>query len=325
MKNLNIMKLYEEALRGDLRALSKVITFVEFPGESDPETYSSIMRDLMSRSGKAHVIGVTGSPGVGKSTLISKLISFFRKNNERVAVITVDPTSPFSRGSFMGNRIRMQQHTQDPGVFIRSTATRGVSGGLGVSVPLLIEAFDGLGFDRIIIESVGVGQIDIDISKVSHTLINVFIPGAGDDIQALKAGIMEIGDLFVVNKSDKPEAEITYKQLYEILNLENIESRSGWKPTLYKVSAIMGQGLEDLISGIETHRKYLIETGKFREIIYQRRAYSLKIISKYVLERYFDEFFEKNSKEIMEHVIRGERDPYTSSLIIIRRFLGSVY
>ncbi len=323
MRSSSITELYEEALKGDLRALSKLITFVEFPGESDPEIYSHIMRDLMRRSGKAHVIGVTGSPGVGKSTLISRLISFYRKNNEKVAVITVDPSSPFSKGSFMGNRVRMQQHSQDPGVFIRSTATRGVYGGLGASVPLLIEAFDGLGFERIIIESVGVGQIDVDISKVSHTLINVFIPGAGDDIQALKAGIMEIGDVFVVNKADKPEAEVTYKQLFEILNLEGVESRSGWRPVIYKVSAILGQGLEDLVSGIEMHRKYLIDTGRFKEIIDQRRIYSLKVISKYLLDKYFDEFFNKNSKEIIDFVIRGEKDPYTGSIHIIRKFFES--
>mgnify|MGYP001772748437 CR=1 FL=1 len=320
----NMHKLYEEALRGDLRALSRIVTFIEFPGEADPIIYSEIMRDLMKRGGRAHVIGVTGSPGVGKSTLISKLINYYRRNHdEKLAVITIDPSSPFSKGSFMGNRIRMQQHSNDPGVFIRSTATRGALGGLGISVPLLIEAFDGLGFDRIIIESVGIGQVDIDISRVSHTLINVLIPGAGDDIQALKAGAMEIGDIFVVNKADKPEADIVYKQLREVLYMDEIESRSGWKPSIYKVSALMGDGLEDLVSGIEKHKKYLLETNRFREIVDSRRVYALRLISKYLLERYFDKFFERNSREVIRLIVSGEKDPYTSSIEILKEFLKS--
>ena len=229
--------LIDKAVSGDLRSISKLISIVEFPAEADPHIIEAIMRNLMGRGGRAHVIGVTGSPGVGKSTLISKMISAFRRKQYRVAVIGIDPSSPFTLGSFMGNRIRMQIHSSDPGVFIRSVATRGVRGGLSASTVMVIEALDGLGFDKIIVESVGAGQTDVDIINISHTILNLLMPGAGDEIQALKAGLMEIGDIYVVNKGDKPEADLTLKQVIDVLSYEGFERETGWRPRAIKVSA----------------------------------------------------------------------------------------
>lgn len=316
----DLRELLDKAFEGDVRSISKILTITEFPGDVDLDSYSELMSSIIRRGGRAHVIGVTGSPGVGKSTLISKLINLYKSRGEKIGVITIDPSSPFSKGSFMGNRIRMQQHSLDPNVFIRSTATRGVSGGLSISSVMLLEVFDGLGFDRIFIESVGVGQIDIDIQNIAHTVLNVLIPGAGDEIQFLKAGLMEIGDIYALNKSDKPEADVVYKQLLESLEILPVESRNKWKPRVYKVSALMGLGIDDLVKGLEEHREYLLKTGDFHQIVYARRKYVTKLILRYILDRKLENFIERE-KDRVERIARGEIDPFTGSIEILRRFI----
>ncbi|MEM4484828.1 MAG: methylmalonyl Co-A mutase-associated GTPase MeaB [Sulfolobales archaeon] len=321
---IDVEELFERALKGDIRSISRILTIAEFPGEIDPEIYRGIVKRVIKNGGRAHVIGVTGSPGVGKSTLISKLISMYRSRGERIGVITIDPTSPFSRGSFMGNRIRMQHHSQDPNVFIRSTATRGVSGGLSISTVMLVEVFDGLGFDRIFIESVGVGQIDVDIHNIAHTLINVLIPGAGDDIQLLKAGLMEIGDFYVLNKADKPESEQMFKTLREILEILQNQGLSDWKPKAYKVSAVLGTGIEDLVKGLDEHREYLMKTGSFGNIVSRRRKYSAKIILRHLLEKTLENYIDRE-KEYLDRIALGEIDPFTGSVEIFRRFVREIH
>ncbi len=322
MSRSQIQALLEKALEGDLRAISRLISIVEFPAEVDPSTIETIMRELMKRGGKAHVIGVTGAPGVGKSTLISKLIAYYRKKLYKVAVIGIDPSSPFTLGSFMGNRVRMQIHSSDPGVFIRSMATRGVRGGLSASTVLVLEALDGLGFDKIIVESVGAGQTDIDIINISHTVLNLVMPGAGDEIQALKAGLMEIGDIYVVNKADKPEAEITLKQVIDVLNYESFIRSSGWRPRAVKVSAVMGMGIDDLATLIEEHVEHLRKSGYFQEVVKKRRIYGSFIVIKHIIESRVEEIFSSSNKHILEMLLRGEIDPYTASLQILSEVLG---
>ncbi|MEM4971231.1 MAG: methylmalonyl Co-A mutase-associated GTPase MeaB, partial [Sulfolobales archaeon] len=317
MNKSQIHALLEKALEGDLRAISRLISIVEFPAEVDPDVIEIIMRELMKRGGRAHVIGVTGAPGVGKSTLISKLIASYRKKLYRVAVIGIDPSSPFTLGSFMGNRIRMQIHSSDPGVFIRSMATRGVRGGLSASTVLVLEALDGLGFDKIIVESVGAGQTDVDIINISHTVLNLVMPGAGDEIQALKAGLMEIGDIYVVNKADKPEAEITLKQVIDVLNYEGFVRSSGWRPRAVKVSAVMGTGIDDLVALIEEHVEYLRKSGYFQEVVRKRRIYGSSIVIKHIIESRVEEIFNSADKHIIEMLSRGDIDPYTASLQIL--------
>jgi LAO/AO transport system kinase len=316
--------LLKKALEGDLRAISKLISIVEFPADVEPSIIKSIMRELMRRGGRAHVIGVTGAPGVGKSTLISRLIALYRKKLYRVAVIGIDPSSPFTLGSFMGNRIRMQIHSSDPGVFIRSMATRGVRGGLSASTVLVLEALDGLGFDKIIVESVGAGQTDVDIINISHTVLNLVMPGAGDEVQALKAGLMEIGDIYVVNKADKPEAEITLKQVIDVLNYEGFVGRSGWKPRAIKVSAVMGTGVEDLISLIEDHVEHLRKSGYFQEVVRKRRIYGSSIVIKHIIESKIEEIFNSSDTKILEMLSNGDIDPYTASIYLLNRVLGGV-
>jgi len=313
--------LLERALAGDLRAISRLISLVEFPAEADPKAVELVMRELMKRGGRAHVIGVTGSPGVGKSTLISRLISAYRKKLYRVAVIGIDPSSPFSLGSFMGNRIRMQIHSSDPGVFIRSMATRGVRGGLSASTVMVLEALDGLGFDKIIVESVGAGQTDVDIINISHTVLNLLMPGAGDEIQALKAGLMEIGDIYVVNKGDKPEADLTLKQVIDVLSYEGFVRESGWRPRAIKVSAVMGAGVDELVSLIEEHVDYLKKSGYFSEVVKRRRVYGSSIVIKHIIESRVEEIFRRNS-HIVEMLSRGDIDPYTASIAILNRIMG---
>ncbi|GAY26603.1 transport system kinase [Desulfurococcaceae archaeon AG1] len=325
MKANDATVLIEKAISGDLRSISRLISIVEFPAESGSEVVGNIMKILMKRGGRAHVIGVTGSPGVGKSTLISKLIAMFRKKSYRVAVIGIDPSSPFSLGSFMGNRIRMQIHTQDPGVFIRSMATRGVRGGLSASTVLVLEALDGLGFDKIIVESVGAGQTDVDIINISHTVLNVVMPGAGDEIQALKAGLMEIGDIYVVNKGDKPEADITLKEVIDVLNYEGFVRESGWKPRAIKVSAVMGTGVEELVGIIEEHLDHLKKVGFFEEVVRRRRIYGSSIVLRHILENRVDEIFRKEGGEMLRLVSEGEIDPYTASIKIMNRVLGRAF
>lgn len=312
----------ERASSGDLRSLSKLISLVEFPAEVDPEVLSTVMRILMRRGGRAHVIGVTGAPGVGKSTLISKLIVQLRRRSYRVAVVVIDPSSPFTMGSFMGNRIRMQVHSTDPGVFIRSMATRGVRGGLSASTIMVLEALDGLGFDRIIVESVGAGQTDVDIAIISHTLLNIIMPGAGDEIQALKAGIMEVGDIYVVNKGDKPEADLTLKQIVDVLNYEGLVREGGWKPRALKVSAVMGTGVEDLVGVIEEHLEHLRKTGVFQDVVRRRRIYGSSVVLRHMIEAMAEDIMRYKSRDLVEMVARGDLDPYTATVKILRRALG---
>jgi len=317
----HIETLLEKALAGDLRAVSKLVSLVEFPADADPGAIESVMRELMKRGGRAHVIGVTGAPGVGKSTLISRLISEYRKKLFRIAVIGIDPSSPFSLGSFMGNRIRMQIHSSDPGVFIRSMATRGVRGGLSASTVMVLEALDGLGFDKIIVESVGAGQTDVDIINISHTVLNLLMPGAGDEIQALKAGLMEVGDIYVVNKGDKPEADLTLKQVIDVLSYEGFVRESGWRPRAIKVSAVMGTGVGELVSLIEEHVGYLRKSEYFHEVVKRRRVYGSSIVIKHIIESRIEEIFSRDPS-IVEMLSRGDIDPYTASITILKKTMG---
>jgi LAO/AO transport system kinase len=269
--------LLEKALNGDRASLGKLLTVVE----TSPVEASMLISKILTSEGNGHVIGITGIPGSGKSTLISKLISYYKSIGMKIAVIAIDPTSPLSQGALLGDRIRMQEHATSPNVFIRSVPTRGVKGGLSFSGVTMIEVFDKLGYDKIIVESIGVGQTDIDIMNVAHTIVVVTTPGSGDDIQALKAGIMEIGDIYVLNKSDKPEADKTYLYLDFALDIGEIGIRraGGWTPRLLKTSAIMGRGIDKLAELIEEHLKHIKEQGLYQSKISSRRRLMVKLLA----------------------------------------------
>ncbi len=290
MKN-NVETLIGNALNGDRASIGRLLTYIE----RSPEIASKILSIIIQEKGGGHVIGVTGIPGSGKSTLISRLISHYKNSGLRVAVVAIDPTSPLSRGALLGDRIRMQEHATDPRVFIRSVPTRGVKGGLSFSGVAMIEVFDRLGFDKIIVESIGVGQTDIDIMNLAHTILVVTAPGLGDEIQALKAGIMEIGDIYVLNKSDKPEANRTYAYLDFALETGEIGSEKiKWKPRLVKTSAVMGQGIEDLVDIIEEHLQFIKKSGIYQEKIRVRRRYMVRLLA----EKLFLETLENLSDSI---------------------------
>jgi LAO/AO transport system kinase len=280
LKRELIDRLIERALNGDKLAIGKLLTVLETP---TPEA-GYVLSKLAPRAGRGHVIGVTGIPGAGKSTLISRLIAEFRRRGYRVAVAAIDPTSPLTSGALLGDRLRMQLHTTDPGVFIRSIPTRGLRGGLALASIAMIEAFDALGFDKIIVETVGVGQAETDIMHVAHTILVVTMPGAGDDIQALKAGVMEIGDIYVVNKADKPEAAKTLEYVKFALETGEVGARRyGWNPPVIKTSAALGQGIDELADAIDRHYRFLAEKGLLREKLVSRRKLMVRLMASRVL------------------------------------------
>jgi len=240
----------------DMKTLSKLITQVE----NDPLFARRIIKDLDKKD--AMVIGVTGPAGAGKSTLVNVMIKEYRKLDYKVGVIAVDPSSPFSGGAFLGDRIRMKQHFTDEGVFIRSMASRGALGGLNDSIFDVIELMKGFDFDVIIVETVGAGQTEIDIVYVAQTVLLVLAPGGGDEIQMLKAGIVEIADVFVINKSDMAGADALELSVRAMLE---ISERKGWRPPIVRTIATDGTGIKELIEKIQEHKKYLIESGEMKK------------------------------------------------------------
>ncbi|HVG63151.1 MAG TPA: methylmalonyl Co-A mutase-associated GTPase MeaB [Hyalangium sp.] len=281
-------QLSQRVLEGDVRAASRLMRNID----DGLESATADLRALFPRTGRAYIIGITGSPGAGKSTLTDRLIAKFRKQGKRVGVIAVDPTSPFTGGAILGDRIRMQEHATDPGVFIRSLATRGNLGGLSRATGDCIRVMDAMGQDIVLVETVGVGQDEIDIAQMAHTTVVVTVPGMGDDVQAIKAGILEVADIFAVNKSDLDGADRMVRELRMMLELrhavkapamdhdahhrmvrakaegrhvEEAEPPREWEPPILKVVAAKDQGVSELVEAVEQHRAFLDETGLRKE------------------------------------------------------------
>ena len=304
-------------IKGDRRAAAKLITLVE----DDYKKAEGFLKQLYNHTGHADIIGITGPPGSGKSTITDKLTKAMRKKGKTVAIIAIDPTSPFTGGALLGDRIRMQDLSLDKGVFIRSMGTRGYLGGLSRATQATIKILDALGKDVIFIETVGVGQAEVDIVKVADTVVLVTIPGMGDDIQIIKAGIMEIGDIFVVNKADKEGHERLLTEIQMMLDLNNFGE---WHPPVIKTIALDNSGIDELLKNIQLHLKYLKESGKFRK----RRH---KNIKKEILSLIHEEW--KNSltevidktylNEIADKIERREIDPYTSAKKILDLLIHS--
>jgi LAO/AO transport system kinase len=253
---VDVEELITGVLRGEARAIARAIT----AAESRPDTALPLLKALFPHTGKALTIGITGAPGAGKSSLVDKLaLHYRRKNNERVGIIAVDPSSPFSGGAILGDRIRMQTLGTDPQVFIRSMATRGNLGGLARATADAAAILDAAGYQKIIIETVGVGQDEVDIVKTADLSVVVLVPGMGDDIQAIKAGIMEIGDIFVINKADRDGVARTERELEALLSIT--ERKDGWSPLIVKTVAIQSMGIEELDAAITSYREFLRSLG----------------------------------------------------------------
>jgi len=303
-------------LKGDRRSIARAITLIE---NNHPKT-QQMMSQLYRHGGNAHIIGVTGPGGCGKSTLVGKLVKEFRHKNKTVGVIAVDPSSPFTGGAFLGDRIRMQELSADEGVFIRSMATRNNLGGLARATKDAVCILDASGKDVIIVETVGAGQSEVDIIKVAHTILVVLAPGLGDEIQAIKAGIMEIGDIFVVNKADRENADRAVIDIRTMLEMNS--GKQEWKPIVVKTIAIEGKGVSQLVEKIEEHRKYL-EKGAFaskrRE---QVETEFFEVLRQKIEESFLNDLKKKREfDKIFEKILAREVDPYTAAENVIAKKL----
>ncbi len=322
----------------EIPALAKAISLVE----NGREGYETLLSELHPRVGAAHRIGLTGPPGAGKSTLAERLIQGYRARNKTVAVVAVDPTSPFSGGALLGDRIRMESVTLDPGVFIRSMAARGAVGGLATTTREVCDVLDAFGFDRIIIETVGVGQSELTIAASADTSVLVLVPESGDGIQVLKAGVMEIADVFVINKADRPGAERLVQELDVMLGLRegnayrqvvphhgakemgSVPDRhsaepDGWKPPTLTTVAIEGKGIDELIDKLESHHSYLEDSGELQA----RRRERLERHTREVVDRTLSAsvWNEGRGEQILaaglDEVVRGQTSPYRLAQAIV--------
>ncbi|UFS69454.1 methylmalonyl Co-A mutase-associated GTPase MeaB [Geomonas sp. RF6] len=261
------MSLAERVLAGDVRAAARLMRDID---DRMPSAVQEL-KSLHPHTGRAYILGLTGPPGAGKSTLVDQMIEAYRKRGLRVGVVAVDPTSPYTGGAILGDRVRMNRHAEDPGVFIRSLATRGALGGLSRSTMDVVNVMDAMGMDVVLVETVGVGQDEIDIAGSAHSTVVVMVPGLGDDIQAIKAGILEIGDLFVVNKADRDGAERTVRELRSMLEMRH-PAPEAWQPRVLKTEAFRGVGVEELVQELEAHRAFLSQTDTLRRVIEERNA-----------------------------------------------------
>ena len=308
------MTLAQEVLRGSPQAVARLISLVENrPAEAVP-----MLRELHPHTGRGHIAGVTGPPGAGKSTLIDALVRLARRDGRRVGVVAVDPTSPFTGGAILGDRVRMQDHATDPGVFVRSMATRGYLGGLAPAASGAVEVLDAFGCDLILVETVGTGQAEVDIVRLADTVVVVTVPHLGDGVQTLKAGVMEIGDLFVVNKADQGDADRTAIEIKMMLGLA--PNDRGWRPPVLLASAVDGTGVPAVLEEIARHRAYQEAHGLLdRRRKERRRQEILMIAEALVRRRLLDGGGSDALDALASRVSGGELDPYAAAESLVRR------
>ncbi|KGN34867.1 transporter [Knoellia sinensis KCTC 19936] len=298
--------------------MARLISLVEDGHPALPE----VMAALAPHSGGAHVIGLTGSPGVGKSTTTAALIAAFRDRGKRVAVLAVDPSSPFSGGALLGDRIRMEQHATDSGVFIRSVASRGHLGGLSFATPQALRVLDAAGFDVVLVETVGVGQSEVEVAARADTTVVIVAPGMGDGIQAAKAGILEIGDLFVVNKADRDGADDTVRDLRHMIQLGNRERSVDWRTPVVRTVASRGDGIPELVESLEAHRNWLGESGALSTRRSERARSEIEAIALAELRRRLGAEGGLVSADLASAVASGETDVYAAASQVIERVTG---
>jgi LAO/AO transport system kinase len=273
-----------------------------------------VMAALAPLAGHAYVVGLTGSPGVGKSTSTSALVSAYRRAGKRVGVLAVDPSSPFSGGALLGDRVRMSEHASDPGVYIRSMATRGHLGGLAWAAPQAIRVLDAAGCDVVLVETVGVGQSEVEIASQADTSVVLLAPGMGDGIQAAKAGILEIGDVYVVNKADRDGADATARELNHMLGLGESRGAGDWRPPIVKTVAARGEGIDEVVEALEKHRAWMEEHGVLQERRLARATHEVETIAVTALrERIADLHGDRRLSTLAERIVAGELDPYRAA------------
>ena len=302
---MNATELTERALKGERRAIARLISLVEDGG---PEL-AAVMKAVYPHTGNSYSIGITGAPGAGKSTLTEKVVGRARAAGHEVGVLAIDPSSPFSGGALLGDRVRMQSHAMDPGVFIRSMATRGHLGGISLATPEAVRILEGSGKDIVVIETVGVGQAEVEITDACDTTLVVVNPGWGDAVQAAKAGLMEIADVFVVNKADRPGTKDSVRELRQMLEL----SEAPWKPEIVETIATKGEGIEELWAAVEKHRAWQEEKGL---LVARRRRRVEREIKEIVAERFRRKVEDDAAEELTEltdRVVAREIDPYAAA------------
>ena len=309
------MNVLDRFYKGDKIALSKLISYVE----NQSTGYRKLLAQIYPKAGRAYRVGMTGPPGAGKSTIVDKLTSLLIKEKKRVGIIAVDPTSPFTGGALLGDRIRMQDLTTRDGVFIRSMATRGSYGGLATSTKEVCLVLDAFGKDWILIETVGVGQVELDVVNACDTTIVVFVPESGDSIQAMKAGLMEIADIFVVNKSDREGAKRVISELDMILDIRR--KKGEWECPIVSTEALNNKGIDLLLAKIFEHKKFISENG----VLEQHRKNQIKGDLKRIIELKVKELLDEkilNSfdiDQIAERVYKGEDDPYSAGERVLNK------
>lgn len=310
-------QLLDAARDGDRRALARLITLVERGGDEARQ----VGRSAHALSGTAHTVGITGAPGAGKSTLTNRLVGAIRKAHHRTAVLAIDPSSPFTGGAVLGDRVRMGDHSADEGVFIRSMATRGHLGGLSVAAPEAVRVLDAVGFSWILLETVGVGQVEVEVAGAADTTVVVVNPGWGDAVQAAKAGLMEVADLFVINKADRPGVADTRRDLEQMLELSSHPTgdEAWWRPPILATCAESGEGLPELWAAIEQHRGHLLDSGELE----RRRAARRRTELDAVVRAWLEEEARRRTAgvdrdEVAAEVAAGELDPWTAA----ERLLG---
>jgi LAO/AO transport system kinase len=303
MKNIT-----ERLLAGDRLALARMITLIE---NEIPEA-RNYLAELHQHTGKGHIVGVTGSPGAGKSTLVTHLVRELRRRDKKVGVVAIDPSSPFTGGAILGDRIRMMELSGDPNVFIRSMASRGSLGGLSAATRDVVRAMDAGGYDPIIIETVGTGQAEVEVMRSAQSVIVVVAPGMGDDIQAIKAGILEIADIFVVSKADKAGADQTVAELAMLLSLDANRKKAAWRIPILKTSIVKEQGIVELVDAIARHQVYLNESGTLAQRAErQMRSEIQNLIFQSVFQILQNRVSAEEWQTLLEDVSKKERDPYS--------------